>query len=726
MPAVPAANQTGRIRFGPFELDLQSLELFKSGIRLRVQGQPLKILAYLSGKPGRLVTREELRQHLWPTDTFVDFEHSLNTDIKKLREALNDQAETPRYIETLRGRGYRFVGKLEQESVVQAEPAVNVALPTAIQAEPQNRRGRRSRLKLALALLGLLIPVLVGLVYIFKPPSPVTIGATRRVTRTPYKKAHRGPVPIVTDGARIYFREYRNGAWQISQVSTTGGEVSVQPTSDMEIPSLQDISPDASELLIVEYKHGEGPRLWLVPLPSGPPRLIPNIRSWWAVFERNGRGILYSANADKDLYRAEKDGSNLRRLLSVPNPLGGPIIACPHVSPDVAQLRYTVFSDMQSTPTIWEVGLDGSNVHPLFVNQQVPTRCGVWSPDGRLYAFHRWDGSRWNLWAVRETGSKLGPRPRQEPVQLTFGPLSYESSTFSRDSKTLYALGIDQRGELAAYPQNSGQSTPYLQGISACYVAFSRDGQWVAYVTYPEGTLWRSKVDGSERRQLTFSPLMAMLPRWSPDSKLIVFASMPGVGGMLGGPGSIYVVPADGGTPMLLVAGGVNDPTWSPEGTSIAYAGCLKGTDECPGESVVTILDLKTMRSRTIPGSTDFWSPRWSPDGKHLVVMGADAHVLWLYSFATQGWIELAADKTHFYGWPEWSPDSRYVYTSGDNEDIIRINIANRRTELALRIKDIPRTGWWGNWFGITNDGKILLLRSTGSEDLYAFDLENR
>jgi len=492
----------------------------------------------------------------------------------------------------------------------------------------------------------------------------------------------------------------------------------------MDIPFLQDISPNLSELLITEYKFGEGPRLWHVPLPLGSARLIPNLRSWWALFERNGGGILYSANGDKDLYRAENDGSNPRRVLSVPNPIGGPIIACPQVSPDAAQLRYTVFGDMQSTPTIWGIGMDGSNAQPLFANQNVAMRCGVWSPDGRLYAFHRWDGSRWNLWAVREVGNTIVPRRMQQPVQLTFGPLSYESSTFSRDSKTLYALGIDQQGELAAYTQNSGQSTPYLQGISASYVAFSRDGQWVAYVAYPEGTLWRSRIDGSERRQLTFPPMVAMLPRWSPDAKLIVFATMSGVGGMIGGPASIYLVPADGGNPMLLVAGGFNDPTWSPDGASIAYAGCPKGTDECQGESVVRILDIKTMGSRTIPGSTDFWSPRWSPDGKHLVALGADRHSLWLYSFAKSSWMKLPS-ATQVFDWPEWSRDSRYVYSIGKNEDIIRINISNRRPELVLRMKDIPRTGWWGDWFGITPDDRILLLRSKGGEDLYAFDLKD-
>ena len=296
MPVVQAPNQTRKIRFGPFELDLQTLELFKGGMRLKLQGQPLKILAFLLGKPGELVTREELRQHLWPTDTFVDFEHSLNTDIKKLREALSDEADTPHYIETLRGRGYRFIGEVVPENVIPAAAPAVVPLPALIQAEPQVKHKRRSRwLRLSsLVVPGMLIALLVALVYVFKPPAAVTIVATRRLTRTPYKKASGMLSTIVTDGARIYFREYRDGKWGISEVSPMGGEVSTLPRDYSQLPYIQDISPDLSELLIVDVAPFETCcRIWLVPLPAGPAMRLPNIPSFWAFFcTRRERNLL--------------------------------------------------------------------------------------------------------------------------------------------------------------------------------------------------------------------------------------------------------------------------------------------------------------------------------------------------------------------------------------------------------------------------------------------------
>lgn len=99
------------VRFGPFEVDLRSGELRKGGVRVSLQDQPFRVLVRLLDRPAELVTREELRQQLWPADTFVDFEHGLNAAIKRLRDTLGDSADTPRFIETLPRRGYRFIGR---------------------------------------------------------------------------------------------------------------------------------------------------------------------------------------------------------------------------------------------------------------------------------------------------------------------------------------------------------------------------------------------------------------------------------------------------------------------------------------------------------------------------------------------------------------------------------------------------------------------------------------
>jgi cholera toxin transcriptional activator len=135
-------NNSRVARFGVFELDLSAGELRKNGVKLRLQGQPFQVLALLLERAGDVVTREELQQRLWPSDTFVDFDHSLNTAINKVREALGDSASSPRYVETLARRGYRFIAPLQGETREEAPPAggagvVTGASPTVTRKEAQ-------------------------------------------------------------------------------------------------------------------------------------------------------------------------------------------------------------------------------------------------------------------------------------------------------------------------------------------------------------------------------------------------------------------------------------------------------------------------------------------------------------------------------------------------------------------------------------------------------------
>jgi DNA-binding winged helix-turn-helix (wHTH) protein len=145
MPIAKPGSAGRIIRFGIFEVDLAAGELRKSGARIRLQEQPFQVLAVLLERPGEVVTREDLRQRLWPADTFVDFDHSLNTAINKIRDALSDSAASPRFVETLAKRGYRFIAPVQREE--SGGPAIAAKQPATLGERPpggQNSAGRDS------------------------------------------------------------------------------------------------------------------------------------------------------------------------------------------------------------------------------------------------------------------------------------------------------------------------------------------------------------------------------------------------------------------------------------------------------------------------------------------------------------------------------------------------------------------------------------------------------
>jgi Tol biopolymer transport system component len=299
--------------------------------------------------------------------------------------------------------------------------------------------------------------------------------------------------------------------------------------------------------------------------------------------------------------------------------------------------------------------------------------------------------------------------------------MSFRYSTSSNDGKQIFAIGDAQRGELSVFDPKSGLWGKYGNGLSAGFTDFSRDGQWIAYVTHPDGMLWRSRIDGSERMQLTFPPMGPILnPKWSPDGRFIAFMDVKGWDD------KIYLVSAGGGAPLLLLSGDFRpeDPTWSPDGRSIAYGSPLDGK---PTE--VRILNLDTKQSKTVPGSQGLRSPRWSPDGQYIAAHSADQSLLFLYSFQTGSWKPLPSPKgpTHL-GWETWSHDSRHLYFMiGSN--IYKVGIPEGSLELAANVGNIdiicPVVAW-GNWFALTPDDRVLVLRDRSVEEVYALDLEYR
>jgi eukaryotic-like serine/threonine-protein kinase len=296
-------------------------------------------------------------------------------------------------------------------------------------------------------------------------------------------------------------------------------------------------------------------------------------------------------------------------------------------------------------------------------------------------------------------------------------PRAAWSALPSSDSRTLFVVAGQRRGELVRSESHSQQFVPFLSGTSAGELDFSRDAKWVTYVSYPEHALWRCRIDGTDRLQLTYPPLSVSLPRWSPDGSQIVYsAALPGK--VL----KMFTISALGGNSEELL--GENqlelDASWSPEGSRVAF-----GRQD---NAAIYILDLKTRQVSTVPGSDGLFSPRWSLDGGHLSALSVDSKRLVLYDFKTQKWSEWV-NEIGSIGFPTWSRDGNYLYydsTFSDHPTFRRVKVGQTRSELVLDMTNLHRYGdpLIGEWSGLAPDGSALFVRDLSTQEVYALDLE--
>lgn len=572
----------------------------------------------------------------------------------------------------------------------------------------------------ALILCGAGVMVAVALIFLWMRASPPPrIRSLAQITNDGREKPDNTspdgiPSPIVTDGSRLYFWERGPG---VSQVSTSGGQA-VPLTSGLQNMYLNDISPRGSELLIgiPTSSNSYLNTLWVLPLPGGSLRRLADIFAQDGTWSPDGSRVIYAD--ESDLYSAKLDGSDKRKLATVPGR-----IWWPRVSLDGHRVRFSVYDPHTTLSSLWDVSMDGTSARPLLPSLEAITSCcGNWTPDGNYFVFQADNEGRTDIWAIRERG--LFQKSEPNPTRLTTGPLNYWAPLPSKDGKKIFVVGEQPHGELLRYDTKLSQFVPFMNGLSAEQVRFSPDGQWAAYVTYPEGILWKSKVDGSERLQLSFSPIHAALPTWSPDGKKIAY-----VAATVGQAFKIYVISADGGgseeiSPQEPVQ---NDPAWSADGNSIIFGESPISQLGALRTNGLHVVDLKTHVASIIPGTEGLWSPRSSPDGRYLAGLHADNQRLMLFDWKTHQTTELA--KANFIAWPEWSRDSQYIHFGLGNK-LVRVRISDRKLEEIKNVEDMRRlfgfrpTGFFSNWWGLAPDESPLVLRSAATQEIYALDVD--
>jgi Tol biopolymer transport system component/DNA-binding winged helix-turn-helix (wHTH) protein len=736
-----------KVTFGLFEAHLQTGELWKAGKRIKIQSQPFKVLTALLERPGEVVSKEELQLRLWGKDTTVDFDHSLGTAINKIREALGDSADNPRFIETLSRRGYRFIAPVAYSPAAPLKethhlaatpdpsplndlgtpdasaaviPPPEAAPSVAPNASPLGRKplGRKGTLLYAgCGVLAIVSAFGFGIV-LGRSRTPDAPPRITQITHnghiSPGAPSMESLPSTATDGVHIFSSVIENGRAVLSQISIADGTaLPVAVPSEIAAPSLGDMSPDGTKLLLRSHLSPESEQaLWVVPVGGGSAWRVANILAHDAAWMPDGRNILYAAGNDLFVTHPSDDGSTLVAHLP------GRAFWL-RWSPDGQLLRFTILDPIGHTASLWELPTGSHTPRPLLKGWSTPATecCGSWTADGKTFVFQSAHDGSDDLWQMRG-------KDRSSATKLTNGPLHFEAPITDPGGHRIFFLGLDTHSELLRFSPERKEFLPENNFLSqASRVDFSRDRQWVAW-TDTSGRLWRARANGSEMLQLTPDSMQVFLAHWSPDGNhLAVMAREPGKAWQ------IYSVPSGGGSAQRLLEENRNaaDPSWSADGMSIAFGRVPDLMGKETGLRAIQVLDLRTHALTVLPGSEGLFSPRWSPDGRYISAISLDESKLMLFDVARRTWSLLADTSVAD---PVWTSDSKAIYIHAfmePSQPIYRVEIPSGRREQVADLQNLLPGNVADYFFsGITPDNLPLVRARTSTGNLYSLDLDGR
>ena len=525
-----------RIAFDNFEVDLRSGEVRKNGVRIRLQAQPFQLLVLLLENAGEVVTREEICRQLWPADTFVDFEHSLAAAVNKIRDALGDTADNPRYIETLPKRGYRFIGKIRPEAPV----VLAVAEPQRYQGASEVRAALEAirpdaatavaapaaRLRLGWAAIGAgavaLILLAAGAVAWLraKRSAPPAASQESLIQLTDFADSAVSPA-LSPDGRILTFIRGADtfiGSGQIYAKLLPDGEP-VQLTHDGLVKMSPQFSPDGSTIAYTVSTLNEF-NTWIVPVLGGEPRLMfPNTEGLTWV----DSGHLLFSEFVSGIHMAVVTSVSTRdqiRYVYVP-PRERGMAHRSALSPDH---KWVLAAEMDNGGWLpcRLVPFDGSSASKPVGPQGAACTYVAWSPDQAWMYFSSNAGGRFHIWRQRF--------PDGEPQQVTSGATEEEGIAVAPDGASLItSLGISVS---TLWVRDAGGERQISSEGYAEFPKFSRDGKKLYYLVYRQGAsgqssggeLWLADLETGRRERLLPNTLVSDYDV-SPDGAEVVFSA---------------------------------------------------------------------------------------------------------------------------------------------------------------------------------------------------------
>ncbi|HEY6991097.1 MAG TPA: winged helix-turn-helix domain-containing protein [Bryobacteraceae bacterium] len=554
----------GIFQFGVFELNKHSGELRKHGAKIRIQEQPFQVLTLLLDRAGEVVGREEIRCKLWPENTYVDFDNAISSAVRKLREALGDSAENPRFIETLAKRGYRFIGPIETRSSVP-------------NAAPEGPRVKRVRIKVVPIAAGLLLILGIASWWLWTHREPNTAQLTPfPLTAAPGWEQYPSFSP---DGSQVVYAWNEVGNNSHIYVKLVGSGRPVQLTAGANSDSAPSWSPDGREIAFVRAEE-QGSAIYLISPVGGTERKLadgyfsgcvhwsPDSR-FLAVADRK------SANKPASLYRIDAQTGEELRLTTPPD--ASVTDEDPVFSPNGRTLLFTRCGGTYICALYW---LDLSNAYQpktgprLFRAEAGPISGAAWTVDGRnvVYGF----SASSDIWSYRLM--KLRAKPGAQPERMPYvGDGTSAPAISLRGNRLAY---IQETPDIDIWQVQPGNPPRGFTASTRIEFSpqYSPDGKRVAFSSSRSGQMeiWVSSADGGNPVQLTNFAEHSGTPRWSPDGSWIAFDRHLKDGW------HIFVMASDGGHPRQLTLGNRDQvmPSWSRDGNWIYYASNRTGRYE--------------------------------------------------------------------------------------------------------------------------------------------------